>query len=204
MVPARPDSAPPGDPAGSARSGPVPSADRPADRGSVDWATLAADQPRLARFATRVLGDAAEGEDLAQEALLRLWQRRDRADALPRDPSARRAWLYKTVHRLCLDRLRRGRVRRWLGLDWAEEIVDPSPRADAVLERDAVSEQVRAALDRLPERQRVALILFHFEGLSQSEAAAALEIGDAALESLLARGRRTLRRLLSEVDLRDG
>jgi RNA polymerase sigma-70 factor (ECF subfamily) len=53
--------------------------------------------------------------------------------------------------------------------------------------------RVQRAIAKLPERQRLALVLFHFDGLTQSEVAAAMDASDEAVESLLARGRRALK-----------
>jgi RNA polymerase sigma-70 factor (ECF subfamily) len=75
----------------------------------------------------------------------------------------------------------------------------PDPASDEGLRSRDIdrTRSVRRALAELPDRQRVALTLVHFEGLSNIEAAAALEVSVDALESLLARGRRTLRESLA-------
>ena len=100
------------------------------------------------------------------------------------------------MHNLCIDRIRKRRPQ--VPVEDAPEPVDPDP---GVLERMAQTEQSRAiaaAIGELPERQRQALILRHFEGLSNPEIGEALECSVEAVESLLARARRQLAKRMSE------
>lgn len=140
-------------------------------------------------FAFRMLGDAAEAEDVAQETFLRLW--RD----LPRwEPRARLStWLHRVAHNLCIDRLR---ANRTTPLDAASDPVDPRAGAPAQMEELQRSRAVAAALAELPERQRAAVTLVYHQGLSNREAAEVLGVDVDALESLLARGRQGLRKRL--------
>ncbi|MFE3837117.1 RNA polymerase sigma factor [Pseudogemmobacter sonorensis] len=151
--------------------------------------------PRVMAMSLRLLGgDRAEAEDLTQEAMLRLW----RAAPGWRAGEARvTTWLYRVVANLATDRLRvRGR-RRISALEEAPEPEDGAPGALArMIERDRM-----AALDRalatLPERQRLAVVLRHIEGLSNPEIAEAMGVGVEAVESLTARGKRALAAALS-------
>jgi RNA polymerase sigma factor (sigma-70 family) len=149
--------------------------------------------PGALRQAWRMLGDPAEAEDVAQDAMLRLW--RQAADW--RAGEARvSTWLYRVVHNLCIDRMRRRRPQ--VAVEDAPEPVDPDP---GVLERMAQSETgraVAAAIGELPERQRQALVLRHFEGWSNPQIGEALDCSVEAVESLLARGRRQLAALLKD------
>lgn len=149
--------------------------------------------PGAMRQAWRILGDQIEAEDVAQEAMLRLW----RQSSDWRAGEARiSTWLYRVVHNLCIDRIRKRRPQ--VPVEDAPEPVDPDP---GVLERMAQSERaqaVAAAIKELPERQRQALILRHFEGLSNPEIGEALECSVEAVESLLARARRQLTKRMSE------
>ena len=90
------------------------------------------------------------------------------------------------------------RTRRTISIDAAEDIADA--RDGSAMEPDIDMERsVTAALEMLPERQRTAIVLVHFEGLSGTEAGTALDISVEAVESLLARARRTLRRELASL-----
>ena len=143
--------------------------------------------PLLLATARRILYDATEAEDVAQEALVRLWRN---AATLQLGPGGLRPWLRRVVSNLCIDRLRAS--RRLLVVDEVPEQVEPASQLRALDERDLTT-RVGAAIAALPERQRLALTLFHYEGLSQIEVGAMLGISDEAVESLLARARRAMK-----------
>ena len=142
--------------------------------------------------ARRMLRDDAEAEDVAQEAMLRLWRS---ADGLEVGPPGLRPWLRRVVSNLCVDRMRSG--KRLTVTDEVPEQAEPATQ-QSQLEAQDTSERVEAALRALPDRQRLALTLFHYEGLSQIEVGKAMGISDEAVESLLARARRTLKAALRE------
>ncbi|QYK41152.1 MAG: RNA polymerase sigma factor [Paracoccaceae bacterium] len=151
--------------------------------------------PRVLSFAARMLGgDRAEAEDVAQEALLRLW----RIAPDWREGEAQvSTWLYRVAANLCTDRLRRRGRRNAVTLDDAPEIADRAPGVLAdMMDRDRMA-ALQMALDALPERQRQAVVLRHIEGLSNPEIAAVLGTGVEAVESLTARGRRALAGILA-------
>ncbi|MGI4879475.1 MAG: RNA polymerase sigma factor [Janthinobacterium lividum] len=150
-------------------------------------AFVAAKLPRVLGLATRMLSDVAEAEDVAQEAFLRVWR-----NATVWQPGRARfdTWLHTVVLNLCRDRLRRRRVTTG---DAVPDVADPTPDAEARLIEAERGSAVANAIAGLPERQREAILLVHYQDLSGAEAAAALELSVEALESLLARGRRTLR-----------
>lgn len=150
--------------------------------------------PRVLGYAARMLGDRAEAEDVAQEAMLRLWRA---APGWRTGEAQVSTWLYRVVTNLCTDRLR-GRVRRRAdALDDAPEVADAAPGVEAgMIEADRMAALDRALGD-LPERQRQALVLRHLEGLSNPEIAVVMEIGVEAVESLTARAKRALAALLA-------
>ncbi len=142
---------------------------------------------RSVGLAGRMLGDQAEAEDVAQEAFLRLWRQAERWR-----PDARvGTWLYRVVHNLCVDRLRIR--RRTMGEDRMPDLPDPRDGPMQAHHRTQVSGLVQAAIEALPERQRTAITLVHHMETGNIEAAAIMGISVEALESLLGRGRRTLR-----------
>jgi RNA polymerase sigma-70 factor (ECF subfamily) len=153
-------------------------------------ALAAALVPRSLAQARRMLADAAEAEDVVQEAMLRLW----RAAPGWREGEARvSTWLYRVVANLCVDRLRR---RRGIEIEEAPDPEDPSPSAAERLDGEARLRALSDALAALPARQAQAVALRHLEGLSNPEIAAVMGIGVEAVESLTARGRRALAALL--------
>lgn len=142
--------------------------------------------PRILALARRMLRDPAEAEDVTQEAMLRLWK------IAPdwRTGEARvSTWLYRIASNLCVDRLRK---KRGVGLDQVPEQADETPGVEQQMMAADRGKALHAAMERLPERQRLALTLRHFQELSNPEIAGILETSVEAVESLLSRGRRTL------------
>lgn len=150
--------------------------------------------PRVLGYAARLLGDRAEAEDVAQEAMMRLWRI---APEWRSGEAQVTTWLYRVVTNLVTDRQRARRRRATNGLDEAPEVPDGSPGVVArLIEADRMA-ALDAALVQLPDRQRQAVVLRHIEGLSNPEIASVMEIGVEAVESLTARGKRALAALLS-------
>ena len=158
---------------------------------------VAAKLPRVVALATRMLRDPAAAEDIAQEAFVRAWR-----IARTWQPGRARfdTWLHTVVLNLCRDRLRR---RREVASEVVPELADPAPDAETTLIEAERGQGVAEAIAALPERQREAILLVHYQDLSGAEAARVLGISVEALESLLARGRRTLRARLAPSQERD-
>ena len=147
--------------------------------------------PGVLALATRMLSDRGEAEDVTQETFVRAWK------ALPGwEPRARfSTWLHRVALNLCYDRLR----KRWESLpgelpDMADTRLAPHDALDQSQRVHAIEDAIGA----LPERQSAALTLCALQGHSQAEAAEILDVSVEALESLLARARRTLRAQLLE------
>lgn len=163
------------------------------DRGAARALTLRL-VPRMLGYATRLLGDRTEAEDIAQDAMVRLWRI---APDWRQGEAKVTTWLFRVVTNLCADRRRMRQRRRLSALDDAPDVEDGAPGAVAALiEADRMA-ALTAALDELPDRQREAVVLRHIEGLTNPEIAAVMDIGVEAVESLTARGKRALARLLS-------
>lgn len=148
--------------------------------------------PRALSQAMRMLADRAEAEDVTQDAIMRLWKvapnwRQGEAEVS--------TWLYRVVANLCTDRLRKR--RRGVALDAIAEPADGAPSVADRLQDDARHRALSEALAQLPDRQARAVSLRHLEGLGNPEIAAIMEIGVEAVESLTARGKRTLAAILA-------
>jgi RNA polymerase sigma-70 factor, ECF subfamily len=148
----------------------------------------------IAALATRYLGSASEAEDVVQETLFRVWQH-----AAGFDPARARAstWIYAIAVRLCIDRLRKLKLRRILGLgrglDDGADNPDPGPGSDrSVSDRQELA-LTRKAIAALPDRQRMAILLSAVAGLDHGRIAETLDISPGAVEQLLVRARRSLR-----------
>lgn len=146
----------------------------------------------LVRFLYRRIGDQARAEDLAQEAFVR---------ALEHQPDRPRAWLFTVAANLARDEGRRASVRRkHLTLIKAEAAAaTPEPGPELALERREKVQRVRAALARLTERDREALLLWE-EGFSYDEIAAVLGLSRGSLGTTLARARVRLADAYSDLE----
>ena len=154
--------------------------------------------PALLRFARATLAvSPAEAEEVVQEVLIRLWRQ-----AANWQPDGRiSTWAHHVAYRLCVDRLRRQRPS--VVIDALEDdLLDPAPLPGTRLMHLEDVRAVQAAVAALPERQRAAIVLCHYQGLNQAEAAAIMGIGEEAYESLLARGRRRLRAQFKKTEVK--
>ncbi|MEM8886323.1 MAG: sigma-70 family RNA polymerase sigma factor [Planctomycetota bacterium] len=149
----------------------------------------------------RYLGNRADAEDLAQEVFLRVYRARDRY----RPEAKFTTWLYRIAVNTSLNELRNRKNRPTQGAATlqgagAEEsagvsVADPSlDEPLAVVEQDELHDQVRAAVEELPERQRMAILLNKFHGLSYEELAETMEMTIPGVKSLLVRARENVRR----------
>ena len=163
--------------------------------GDLDAATVLTRRllPNVLGQATRMLNDRAEAEDVAQEAMIRLWKV---APDWRQDEAKVSTWLYRVVANLCTDRLRKRRGN--VGLDQIAEVDDGNPSAARELQSKRRAFALKDALAQLPERQAQAVALRHLEGLSNPEIAEIMDITVTAVENLTARGKRSLIVLLAE------
>ncbi len=144
--------------------------------------------PVVLAHAFRLLGDRAEAEDVAQDAMMRLWKI---APDWRQGEAKVTTWLFRVVANLCTDRLRKRRFSG-PGLDEIPDPADPSRSAAEQIQERTRAAALQAALAALPERQRQAVVLRHIEGLGNPEIAEVMEISVEAAESLTARGKRAL------------
>ena len=149
--------------------------------------------PRAVGLARRILGNSADAEDVAQDAMLRVWTNAPRWKPI----ASFKTWLTRIVVNLCLDRKRK---TPFAPLEAAGEVVDPAPNAAAQRETDDTSRRIDAAIATLPDRQRAAIVLTYREGLSNAQTAEVLETTVKAVETLLVRAKQSLRDALGESD----
>lgn len=150
----------------------------------------------LTAIATRYLGNRAEAEDVVQETFFRVWKSAAQFDPARAKPST---WIHSIAVRLCIDRLRKLKLRRFLGLgaglDAGDLVADPAPATDRTVAGRQELALTRRALDALPDRQRLAILLAAVGGLDTAAIAETLDISSGAVEQLLVRARRRLREL---------
>lgn len=146
---------------------------------------------RMVSLARRMLGNQADAEEVAQEVFLRVWTHAARWEP---GRAQFRTWLHRVATNLCLDRLRRHTTD---DIDSIPEPESDEPGPDVLLEQQQLAKRVETALQALPARQRAAVTLTHYQGLTNIEAAETLEISVEAVESLLGRARRQLRTALA-------
>jgi RNA polymerase sigma-70 factor (ECF subfamily) len=153
----------------------------------------------LTLFATRILGNAADGEEVAQDTFLRVWRMAAQYDPARGQPLP---WIYRIAVNLCIDRQRRNRFWRLFkrvdAADLADVLAGDAPSAVDTLAARQRLLQVQAGIAALPERQRMAIMLSAVAGLDGAGIAAALGTTTGATEQLLVRARRGLRRHLGE------
>lgn len=141
----------------------------------------------MSHYVMRMMGHNADTDDILQEVFLRLWTHADRYKPEVAKVST---WLHSIAHHLCIDHVRKHQ-RLVLTAEPPDSIGGEEPEAQ--LTRNDANTRVLQALTALPERQRSAIILCHYQELSNKDAASILNVSVDALESLLARGRRSLK-----------
>lgn len=164
---------------------------RVADGDRAAFTTLLEQHQRpLSAYARRMLGDFSLADDVVQETFLRLWSQAGRFDA---KASRLTTWLHRICHNLCIDSHRKLGRERVLD-ETHEQPAEQTPELSR--QQSETGRRVQAAVSSLPERQRSALLLCHYQGLSNRDAAGIMDVSVEALESLLSRARRRLRELL--------
>ncbi|MBV1901506.1 MAG: sigma-70 family RNA polymerase sigma factor [Kordiimonadaceae bacterium] len=145
---------------------------------------------RYRMLAYRFTKNMAQAEDLAQEAFVKLWTHADRFDA---GKAKFTTWFHRLVVNRCLDEKRK---RHYEALPASFDKVDPALSAEAVLGQADDSRKLSVAVGTLSERQKTAVTLSYFEGLSNQEAADVMDLNIKAYESLLVRSRAKMRQVL--------
>lgn len=144
-------------------------------------------------FAMRYFSHRSDAEDIAQETFIRLWCK---APAWQDKGISVKAWLYRVAYNQSIDQLRKQKLEYKAEND--ESIIDENAYIEKQIGIETALRIQRSALDSLPERQKTAIALCSIRGLSNNEAAIVMGISVDALESLLARGRRKLKKLYTQ------
>lgn len=147
----------------------------------------------LYSVAFRMFPQRADAEDIVQEALLRIWSKAHLWKA--GTGASVSTWLYRLTYNLCIDQKRKSKMQA-APLD--ENQIDGGLAPDANLKDRQTGAIVGAALQKLPERQRAALVLCHYQGMSNAEAADIMGTSVKAIEGLLVRARQALAHDLKE------
>jgi RNA polymerase sigma-70 factor (ECF subfamily) len=152
-----------------------------------------AQQHRVYGLALRMLGNAAEAQDVAQEVFLRA----HRGLAAFRGDARLSTWLYAIASRLCLSRLG-GSERRLTrhGEETLARLVDAGPGPDQALEQGELEEALHRAIAELPEERRIVVVLRDVEGLAYEAIAEVLELPVGTIRSRLHRARLDLKEKL--------
>ena len=142
-------------------------------------------------YLLRMVRDPELAADLTQDAFVKAYRNYDTLEK----PENARAWLYQIAHRVALDEIRRRKIIRFL--PWTGESRGAAPSAEHTVMDLRLSGDLQRALDRIPERQRAALLLAELHDLTGLELAAALGVSHVAARALLTRARESLRQALA-------
>ncbi|MBR0819531.1 RNA polymerase sigma factor [Bradyrhizobium liaoningense] len=145
---------------------------------------------RAYAIALRIVGNAADAEDVVQDTMLKIWSHRGRWQ---HGRAKFSTWLYRVISNRCIDLRRKPRNEN---VEAVPEVADGQPGAVEIIERNELNDMLELAMQRLPEQQRIAVIFSYHENMSNGEIAQVMDTTVAAVESLLKRGRQQLRQLL--------
>jgi RNA polymerase sigma-70 factor (ECF subfamily) len=142
-------------------------------------------------YLLRMMRDTEVAADMTQDAFIKAYKNYDTLEK----PENARAWLYQIAHRVALDEIRRRKIVRFL--PWTGESRGSAPSAEHLVMDARLSGDLQRALQRIPERQRAALLLAELHDLTGLELAAALGVSHVAARALLTRARESLRQALA-------
>ena len=171
---------------------------RDGDRRAAE-ALVRAVSPKIFALAYRMFKNQADAEEVVQEALLKLWK------VIPEWEFGKakvETWLYRVTYNLCIDKLRA--AKKYIAEEIDDNHVSNSISAEQSLIVFQSASSLGASIETLPSRQKSAIILTYYEGLSAKEAGAIMDISVEAVESLLARAKRKLKEMINQQEFSDG
>jgi RNA polymerase sigma-70 factor (ECF subfamily) len=148
-------------------------------------------QGEIYAYLLRMMRDPEVAADMTQDAFIKAYKNYETLEK----PENARAWLYQIAHRVALDEIRRRKIIRFL--PWTGESHGSAPSAEHLVMEARLSGDLQRALERIPERQRAALLLAELHDLTGLELAAALGVSHVAARALLTRARESLRQALA-------
>ena len=148
-------------------------------------------QQEIYAYLLRMLRDPELAADLTQDAFVKAYRAYDSLQK----PENARAWLYQIAHRVALDDIRRKKIVRFVPI--VGEARSTTPSAEHLVMDARLSGDLQRALEKIPERQRTALLLAELHDLTGLELAAALGVSHVAARALLTRARESLRQALA-------
>jgi RNA polymerase sigma-70 factor (ECF subfamily) len=148
-------------------------------------------QSEIYAYLLRMMRDPEVAADMTQDAFIKAYRNYETLEK----PENARAWLYQIAHRVALDEIRRRKIIRFL--PWTGESRGAAPSAEHLVMDARLSGDLQRALERIPERQRAALLLAELHDLTGLELAAALGVSHVAARALLTRARESLRQALA-------
>ena len=146
--------------------------------------------PKIYAHAYYRLGNTSDAEDVTQEAFLKLWKV---APSWKQDKAQVSTWLYRVVSNLCKDRYRRATLE---GLISVQAPSNESQSPTYKIEEGIRQKALYTAMSALPEGQRLAVQLRHIDELTNPQIAEIMGVSVEAIESLVARGKRKLTKIL--------
>ena len=148
-------------------------------------------QGEIYAYLLRMMRDPEVAADMTQDTFIKAYKNY----ATLEKPENARAWLYQIAHRVALDEIRRRKIVRFL--PWTGEARGSAPSAEHLVMEARLSGDLQRALQRIPERQRAALLLAELHDLTGLERASALGVSHVAARALLTRARESLRQALA-------
>jgi RNA polymerase sigma-70 factor (ECF subfamily) len=149
---------------------------------------------RVHAYAFTMLRNAEAARDIAQEALVRLWQNWEKVDG-----SMTRAWLMRTAHNLCIDQIRKAKVRNEESDDYKLTIQqDSAPDPARLAASGVLGQRISDSLASLTPEDRAVVVMREVQGLPYSEIASALDLPLGTLKARLHRARERLRAHLTQ------
>lgn len=152
--------------------------------------------PKSHAIARRLLHVHQDAEEATQDAFTKVWVHAARFDARQ---AAFGTWFYRILTRTCLDMLRKRPIPHSDISDMQDSLADPSRSQESSLSSQQEAARIQKAVQSLPEKQRLAVVLCYFEGMTNPEAAEIMQLHIKALEGLLVRARKQLRVTLGDL-----